>query len=305
MKNFENIDLNLMKVFYYIYQTQSVYQAAEKLNISQSACSHSLSRLRERLDDELFIRIAGSMVPTKQAELLAESILPALDLLYLGLKSAIPFDPSIGQHHFVISGYDFSAWCLMPKLTAYLAKHFPNISVRVVQSDVQIPAKQLESGEIDVSLGFDHEAEQSSHIGNAMWLSGKYSIAMDNQHPVLKNANAMELEDFLKYPHVLVTPWNEQRGIVDATLGKLNKKRNVAITLPSVLSAPYLLKNTNYFLAVPEIYIETLAETLQLDFVVPPFHLPDYQIKIYWHKTREKEPKVDWLINLLLSLSPS
>ncbi len=300
---FENIDLNLMKVFYYIYKTQSVHQAAEKLNLSQSACSHSLSRLRERLNDELFIRISGRMIPTRQAELLAESILPAIDLLYSGLKSATPFDPSVGLHHFVISGYDFSAWCLMPKLTTHLAKYFPNISVRLVQSREQIPAKQLESGEIDISLGFDHEIEQSSHIGNAIWLCGKYSIAMDNQHQILRNNIPLRLEEFLEYPHVLVTPWNEQRGIVDCTLGKLNKKRNVAITLPSVLSAPYLLKNTDYFLAIPEIYIETLADTLQLEYVDPPFSIPDYQIKIYWHKVREKEPKVNWLIKLLLSLS--
>ena len=300
---FENIDLNLMKVFYYIYKTQSVHQAAEKLNLSQSACSHSLSRLRERLNDELFIRISGRMIPTQQAELLAESVLPAIDLLYSGLKSATPFDPSVGKHHFVISGYDFSAWCLMPKLTGHLAKYFPNITVRFVQSREQIPAKQLESGEIDISLGFDHEIEQSSHIGNAIWLCGKYSIAMDNQHQILRNNIPLRLEEFLEYPHVLVTPWNEQRGIVDCTLGKLNKKRNVAITLPSVLSAPYLLKNTDYFLAIPEIYIETLADTLQLEYVDPPFSIPDYQIKIYWHKVREKEPKVNWLIKLLLSLS--
>ena len=305
MMKFENIDLNLMKVFYYIYKTQSVHQAADKLSLSQSACSHSLSRLRERLNDELFIRISGRMIPTKQAELLAESILPAIDLLYSGLKSAIPFNPSVGQHHFVISGYDFSAWCLMPKLTAHLAKSFPNISVRFVQSGQQIPAKQLESGEIDISLGFDHETEQSSHIGNATWLCGKYSIAMDNQHEVLRNNVSLGLEAFLNYPHILVTPWNEQRGIVDCTLGKLNKKRNVAITLPSVLSAPYLLKNTDYFLAIPEIYIKTLADTLQLAYVDPPFPIPDYQIKLYWHKVRETEPKVNWLIKLLLSLSGS
>ena len=302
---FENIDLNLMKVFYYIYKTQSVHQAAEKLSLSQSACSHSLSRLRERLNDELFIRISGRMIPTKQAELLAESILPAIDLLYSGLKSAIPFNPSFGQHHFVISGYDFSAWCLMPKLTAHLAKYFPNISVRFVQSGEQIPAKQLESGEIDISLGFDHETEQSNHIGNAIWLYGKYSIAMDSRHAVLRSNVSLGLEEFLNYPHILVTPWNEQRGIVDSTLGKLNKKRNVAITLPSVLSAPYLLKNTDYFLAIPKIYIKTLADTLQLAYVDPPFPIPDYQIKLYWHKVRETEPKVNWLIKLLLSLSGS
>lgn len=304
MIKFENIDLNLMKVFYYLYHTQSVHQTAEKLNISQSACSHGLSRLRERLNDELFIRISGKMVPTRQAELLAESILPALNQLYTGLKTAVPFDPNSGQHHFVISGYDFSIWCLMPRLTAHLAHYFPNVTIRLVQNSKQIPTGQLESGDIDLALGFEHDIEQSNHIGNAVWYRGRYCIAMDNQHIVAGNAGPLQLETFLQYPHILVTPWNEQRGIVDTTLGKMNKKRHIAITLPSVLSAPFLLKNTEYFLAVPEVYVETLAKTLGLAYVAPPFTVPDYQIKLYWHKLREKEPKVNWLINLIQQLAP-
>lgn len=303
MKKFDNIDLNLMKVFYYVYETQSVQMTADRLNISQSACSHSLARLRSRLNDELFIRINGKMIPTNQAEQLAQSIQPALELLYSGLNSATPFDPAVGQHHFVISGYDFSAWCVMPTLTAYLAEHFPNITVRLVQSDKQIPTEHLESGEIDLSLGFDHEAEQSNHIGNAIWQSGQYCIAMDNQHDALMAGRPLDLDTFLAYPHVLVTPWNEPRGIVDATLGKLNKKRQVAVTLPSVLSAPFLLKGTNYFLAAPESYLETLADTLQLAFVAPPIPIPQYHIKLYWHKVREKDPKVNWLIHRLCDLA--
>lgn len=305
MAIFENLDLNLMRVFYYIYETKSVFLAAEKLNISQSACSHSLARLRERLDDELFIRINSKMVPTERACLLAESVIPAINQLQSGLNKSVPFDPSVGEHHFVLSGYDFSIWCLMPKLTAYLATNHPNIRVRLVQSNEQIPTEKLESGDIDIALGFDHDIEQSNQIGNQVWLVGKYCIAMDHHHSVLTKGNSLQLEDFLSHSHILTTPWNEQRGIVDKTLAKMNKKRKVAVTIPSVLSAPYLLKNTEYFLAAPEIYIQTLADTLQVAYLEPPFAIPDFQIKLYWHKVREKEPKVHWLINLLLSLSPT
>lgn len=303
MATLENLDLNLIKVFYYIYQTQSVHLAAEKLHLSQSACSHSLARLRERLDDELFIRINGKMVATERALLLAESVLPAVNLLQSGLNNAVPFEPAIGQHQFIISGYDFSIWCVLPELNAYLARHYPNISVRVVQSSEQIPAEKLESGDVDLALGFDHAAEQSAHIGNAVWSSGRYCIAMDSQHKMADARKGLRIEDFLDYPHILVTPWNESRGIVDSALAKINKKRQVAMTLPSVLSAPYLLKNTPYFLAIPEVYIQTVSDSLGLIYREPPIAIPDFQIKLYWHKVREKEAKVSWLIQLLCRLS--
>lgn len=303
MAKIDNLDLNLIKVFYYIYQTQSVHLAAEKLHLSQSACSHSLARLRDRLDDDLFIRINGKMVATERAQLLAESVLPAVNLLQTGLDIAVPFDPFSGQHQFTLSGYDFSIWCVVPKLTAYLAEHFPNITLRVVQSPNQIPAQQLESGDIDLALGFEHDTEQSAQIGNTVWLTGKYCIAMDSSHPIAGNAAPVSIDDYLNYPHVLVTPWNESRGIIDSTLSKINKKRQVAMTLPSVLSAPYLLQNTPYFLAIPEIYLRSLHTSLDLIYQEPPVPIPDFQIKLYWHKVREKEPRLSWLIDVLKRLA--
>ncbi|MCE0496223.1 LysR substrate-binding domain-containing protein [Vibrio salinus] len=303
MIKLENLDLNLIKVFYFIYKTQSVNIAAEKLNLSQSACSHSLARLRERLDDELFIRINNRMTPTERAKELAAVVTPALDLLQGGLTTSVPFNPDSGSHHFVISATDFIAWCLMPKLSACLANHYPNITIRLVQGEERIPSDLLESGDIDIALGFDHDAEYSSQIGNAVWLKGEYCIAMDSAHTELAGQDKLNLEAFLKYPHILVTPWNEKQGIVDDTLAKRNKKRKVAITLPSVLSAPYLLKETNYLLALPDIYARTLTESLNIVCFKPPIAIPDFQIKLYWHKIKEKDAKISWLINLLLSLA--
>lgn len=303
MIKFNNLDLNLMKVFYFLYTTQSVYQAAEHLNISQSACSHSLARLRERLNDELFIRVKGKMLPTQQAKILAQSVLPALESLMGGLTSQITFEPRNGKHEFIVSGYDFSAWCVMPKLSAYLARNFPNISVKFLQSPIQVPIEDLETGKVDISFGFGHEVEQSSQIGSGIWCSGKYVIAMDRCHPLASNSSTFTLDNFLSYQHVLVTPWNEPRGIVDKTLGKLNKKRNIAVTLPSVLTAPYLLQGTDYLLAIPEAYVRTLAPTLGLTYQLPPLAVPDYQISFYWHKLRETEPKLSWFIRLINQLS--
>ena len=65
MININNIDLNLLKLFACLYRTASVTAAAEELNLSQSACSHALQRLRERLEDELFVRVDKQMLPTE------------------------------------------------------------------------------------------------------------------------------------------------------------------------------------------------------------------------------------------------
>ena len=56
MFNLPNLDLNLLTVFEAIYETGTVSGAADRLALSQSAASHSLSRLREACRDDLFVR---------------------------------------------------------------------------------------------------------------------------------------------------------------------------------------------------------------------------------------------------------
>lgn len=69
--NLHQIDLNLLVLFDALYRHRSVSLAAKEVCLSQSAFSHGLSRLRNRLGDALFIRINNVMQPTNKAQLIA------------------------------------------------------------------------------------------------------------------------------------------------------------------------------------------------------------------------------------------
>ena len=57
-------DFNRLKVFYFVYRSQSITGAAEKLHISPSAVSQQLKKLEDELDIKLFIRPHKRMLPT-------------------------------------------------------------------------------------------------------------------------------------------------------------------------------------------------------------------------------------------------
>ena len=57
-------DLNLLVVFDVLMTERSVTRAAERLGRTQSAVSHSLSRLREQFGDPLLIKAGARMQPT-------------------------------------------------------------------------------------------------------------------------------------------------------------------------------------------------------------------------------------------------
>jgi len=62
------VDLNLLVVFDALMSERHVTRAGERIGLSQPAMSAALNRLRHLLSDELFIRRADGMQPTRKAQ---------------------------------------------------------------------------------------------------------------------------------------------------------------------------------------------------------------------------------------------
>ncbi len=110
------LDLNLLLVFDALYRHRNVGTAASELAISASAFSHALGRLRQGLDDELFLRQGNRMQPTQRAEHLAAAVAAALRALGEGLEEWRPFVPGQSQRTFVFAATDYTAFALLPPL---------------------------------------------------------------------------------------------------------------------------------------------------------------------------------------------
>ena len=76
-----SFDLNLFVIMNSIYTEGSLTKAAEVVGITQPAVSNALSRLREKFDDELFVRTGSGMVPTQKTENIIKDIQNALQLM--------------------------------------------------------------------------------------------------------------------------------------------------------------------------------------------------------------------------------
>ena len=103
MFNLRSLDLNLLTVFEAIYEFGTVSGAADHLALSQSATSHSLSRLREACRDDLFVRGGRGLSPSPTAKEMYPAIKQALDALRATLAEASGFDPGTSQRRFRIS----------------------------------------------------------------------------------------------------------------------------------------------------------------------------------------------------------
>ena len=103
-----------------------------RLNLTPSAVSHGLGRLRRLLNDPLFLRTPKGVVPTARALALAEPVADLLARARNVLASAEPFDPATSTRRFIIGAPDGSSVFLAP-LLAMLRDRAPGIDIGLRQ----------------------------------------------------------------------------------------------------------------------------------------------------------------------------
>ena len=86
-------DLNLFVVLNAIYTEGSLTNAAEVVGITQPAVSNALARLREKFDDDLFIRTGSGMTPTQKTANIILDVKKALDLMQKSVNEPDEFNP--------------------------------------------------------------------------------------------------------------------------------------------------------------------------------------------------------------------
>lgn len=91
------LDLNLLTVFDMLMQERNVTRAAERLHLSQSTVSHALGRLRQALDDPLFVMSRREMMPTERAKALASPVRQALAMLEQTNEIVRRFNTLVGK----------------------------------------------------------------------------------------------------------------------------------------------------------------------------------------------------------------
>ena len=116
----QRMDLNLFRIFAVIYRERNLTRTAEQLFLSQSAVSHALSRMREQLDDSLFVRDGQGMRPTPLANRLWPDIEHALQLLQQAVQRSTAFEPSRDLKQLTIAMNDEIEPLFLPKIMHWL-----------------------------------------------------------------------------------------------------------------------------------------------------------------------------------------
>lgn len=144
-------NLNDIAAFLIVARERSFTRAAAKLNVSQSALSHTMRGLESRMGVRLLTRTTRSVAPTAGGERLLRNVGPLVD----GIESEIAAlgdlrDKPAGMVR--ITATDYAANTLLwPKLAPVLAR-YPDIKVEV-HTDYRLTDIVAERYDIGVRLG--------------------------------------------------------------------------------------------------------------------------------------------------------
>ncbi|MBT0729983.1 LysR family transcriptional regulator [Rosenbergiella nectarea] len=160
-------NFNELQIFLLVAKEGSFTKAAAKLGVSQSALSHAIKGLEERLNTRLLTRTTRSVAPTQVGEKVIACLEPRIADLEQELDSLIQQDGKIaGDIRLSVSEHAASS-VLWPKLKPFLRIH-PEINVEVMVDNgfVNIVEGRFDAG---VRLGESVEKDMIAvRIGPAM-----------------------------------------------------------------------------------------------------------------------------------------
>lgn len=286
----ENFDLNLLMLFRQVLETKSISKAAVRLRITQPAASNGLRRLRDALNDEIFIKGPDGMVPTDFAATWAHLVMPALLAIEQSLTAEEVFQPATWTGTLRIGVTDYLMEMLMYEALPDITRKAPHAQLRLVPMREREPHEDLESGRLDFALGSFFKVR--SNFYQRVLGSDAFALILRKDHPLA--AKKWTPIEYASAPQVLIAPWGQPYGIVDDVLAEMKLTRRVALTVPYFNAAPKLVERTDLISTVPVRMAEKWQREYDIVVLKPPVEIPKFSLYMLWAERSQKNPSHEW-----------
>ncbi|HDS1724686.1 LysR family transcriptional regulator [Pseudomonas putida] len=286
----------LLQLFDVLYQCRSVTRAAEQLEQSQPTISIWLARLREQLNDPLFVRTPGGMAPTPRADQLIGPCREVLESLRRLTAWEPQFIAATAQRRFRLCVSDASHITLLPSILNHLRSHAPGIRLEAARIDGNTESA-LESGEADLAIGF------VPWLGGGMYQQVLFEqdwVCLSNpQHPRL--GDGMSLERYRAEGHVQISFGTGQK-LLEAGLARAGIERRIMLELPAFLGLGMIIGTTDLLGTLPRHIGQTLADMHGLQVHDCPFEVEGFTVKQHWHARYHQDNGNRWLREVVRGL---
>jgi len=305
------IDLNLFLVFEAILEQGSIVAASRHLSVTPSAVSHALARLRDALDDPLFVLTDKGMMPTSKARALAPHVQGGLERIEKALR-AKPFAPESAVRTFRIAMSDYSGGVILPLLMRRLQSAAPGIDLRIFPFDRETTMQQIDDGRLDAVVGW-FTALPSRLRRQLLWRDTE-TLIVRRGHPL--SQGQVTREALLQYPHVVIEltgtgdvysdGFLEEDGVVrrvwlerlllDARGDGTEIVGRAALSVPHYADVIPVVLATDFVATVPASYAAPAVADGSI-ITLPTPHEPTIgHLEAVWHERSDTDDALRWLL---------
>ncbi|WP_299734674.1 LysR family transcriptional regulator [uncultured Endozoicomonas sp.] len=292
------LDLNLLRVLEAIASVGSITGAAKKLNLTQPAVSHALNRLREQLEDPLFLREGRGLQPSPYTR----EILPQLRVVLGDLERVLApgqhFNPLKSQQSFTLAIHRAMESVVLPPLMKSLQQQAPEVSIQSVKLSRYTIEQELRSGAVDLAV--DVLLPVGEQIEYTLLQKTPMVVVTRKDHSRI--TENLTMDGYLQEKHILVSSRREGLGYEDQQLASLEKRRTIALRLRDYQVACQVVSSSDLLLTLPQNYARQLSSDLGLQILPLPYELPSVSAYLYWCNFRRTSPALLWLRETLLHL---
>lgn len=284
------LDGHDLELFLAVLEEGSVTAAATRLDLTQSAVSHGLNKLRRIVGDPLFAKSGRGIVATAHAQALAAKARALIDEMR-SFAGGVTFDPANAQLTLTIAANDFQRDLLLPRFFGHVAAQVKSLNLRVIPSQSPSPA-MLRENRCDLMItplppvGIDIVQKRLLRDHYVCY----YDAAM-RAAPASRSA-------YLAARHITVVYTDNERLDFDRRLAANGFHRDIAISVPSFSGVPSFLRGSQMLASMPSLLASGVmagfAQT-RIPLASRARMLAELPMFMVWHQRYQKDPAHRWI----------
>ncbi|WLI75081.1 YbeF family transcriptional regulator [Kosakonia sp. H02] len=290
-RTLRNIDLNLLTIFEAVYVHKGIVNAAKVLNLTPSAISQSIQKLRSIFPDPLFIRKGQGVTPTAYASHLHEYISQGLE----SILGALDLTGSYDKQRTITVGTTPSVGALViPVIFQAIKESAPHLMMR------NIPVNDAESqlSQFQTDLIIDTHIASSRTISHHVLYSDRLMLVCRKGHPCLNEPiNELVLQ---KYEHTLLMMEGQNLSALRQRMQDLFPERQVTFSSYNMFTIAALVGNSDLLGLMPMRLYELFRGCWPLvEIPFSPVNNERLDISLYYNKLSLRDPVLENVIDVI------
>ena len=293
----KDIDLNLIPALNVLLEERNVARAAKRMNLSQSAMSRTLARLRTTMDDPVLVRAGRGLVPSPRAlDIQAQVSRLTMDAEAI-LKPAVSMNIARIKRTFTLLTSDGFVESVGGELIKRITEEAPGICIRFMPH-AAYQGKGLRDGSVDIETGKLRETTHPELIIRRLF-KDQFIGVVRKDHPL--STSEITLNKYLDACHIGVSREGQSKSHIEAMLQSPEVPLHVPVLVGSYTGAVVLARATDFIATVPARHTESFRKDM---YSFPlPLAIPAIIISMFWHPRMNSDQAHRWLRETILDIS--